>query len=337
MARKNRKSTPNLTERLTQEGQRFSFIQAMRLLRFLVQKESGATADEQELNRRIQVRPELSLNFPGTDITSIKKLHWEPSCYLITATFLGLYGSSSPLPTFYTEDLFHEQGEDNSITRDFLDIINKVLYPLFFRCWCKYHLGYQIAEEKNPGALYRLFSLLGLENGLFQRHFQNPYRLLRYIGLTTQSPRSSEGLRALLADGLEEASLYIVQCVERVATIPEDQRFLLGQSGNVLGENSFIGLQISDRMGKFRIQIGPADSDTLHRFLPDQKPFEEMVELIHFYLDQPLFWDLEITVKAGEVGHAGLGTDRWSGLGWNTWLFSGPSPGKEMSVRLNKL
>jgi len=32
--------------------------------------------------------------------------------FLITATFLGLYGVSSPLPTFYTEDLMDEASQD---------------------------------------------------------------------------------------------------------------------------------------------------------------------------------------------------------------------------------
>lgn len=333
MARKNRESAPDLTEQLLKEGRRFSFIQALRLLHFLVRKE-GAATDEQGLNRRVRIRPELSLDFPGTDIAAITKLPGEPSRFLITATFLGIYGSSSPMPSFYTEDLLYERGEDRSITRDFLDIINSPLYPLFFRCWGKYHLGYQIAEVHDAATLQRLYSLLGLESELFQKQFEDSDRLLRYIGLTTQSPRSAEGLRVLLMDGLGETNLQLIQCVQRVATIPEDQRLHLGQSGNVLGQNSYVGLEIADRMGKFRIQIGPADGDTLHRFLPDQGRYREIVELIRFYLDQPLSWDLEIIVGAGEVEHACLGMDQWSRLGWNTWIFSGPSPERKMTARL---
>ena len=333
MARENRGSSPDLTEQLLQEGRRFSFIQALRLLQFLVRKEGTG---EQGLNRRVRIRPELSLGFPGTDITAITKLPGEPSRFFITATFLGIYGSSSPMPSFYTEDLLHERGEDKSITRDFLDIINSPLYPIFFRCWGKYRLAYQIAEVHDAATLQRLYSLLGLESELFQKQFEDPDRLLRYIGLTTQSPRSAEGLRVLLMDGLGETSLRVIQCVHRVTAIPEDQRLQLGQSGNILGQNSYVGLEIAGRMGKFRIQIGPADGNTLHRFLPDQGRFSEMLDLIRFYLDQPLSWDLEISVGAGEVGHAGLGTDQWSRLGWNTWIFSGPSPEKEMSVRLEK-
>ncbi|MFH1984871.1 MAG: type VI secretion system baseplate subunit TssG [Pseudomonadota bacterium] len=330
MARADRRSPVDLKTQLLQEGKRFSFVQAMRLLHFLVKRQAGNDVDPHTLEQRIRCRPALSLDFPGTDITAIGTSGEAPETFDITATFLGLYGASSPLPTFYTEDLLHEQSDDKSITRDFLDIFNAPLYPLYFRGWGKYQLAYQIVEQEDPDTLHRLFSLLGLESPLFQRRLSDPMALLRYIGLTTQSPRSAEGLRALLSDALDAPRLGIVQCVTRLASIPEDQRCRLGISGASLGHNSYLGVRITDRMGKFRVHIGAADGQTLHRLLPDGVHFKKMTEMIGFYLDQPLTWDLEITVAAGETRHAGLGTDTWSRLGWNTWLFSGPPPNREL-------
>ena len=332
MAGTHRRPTPDLKTQLLDEGKRFSFVQAMRLLHFLVKKDAGADVPAHALERRIRVRPALSLDFPGTDITEIARSEETPEVFDITATFLGLYGASSPLPTFYTEDLLHEQGEDRSITRDFLDIFNAPFYPLYFRCWGKYQLGYQIIEQAHGEALHRLFSLLGIESPLVQRRLNNPMGLLRYIGLTTQSPRSAEGLRALLADALKSPDIAIVQCVTRQAAIPEDQRCRVGISGCTLGENSYLGVRIADRMGKFRVKIDDAHGGTLHKFLPDENAFGKMRELIGFYLDQPLTWDLEVTLAAGELRHAGLGTEAWSRLGWNTWLFSGSPPEETCSA-----
>lgn len=329
MARADRRSPPDLKTLLLEEGKRFSFVQALRLLHFLVKNEAEDAVDAHTLEKRIHCRPALSLDFPGTDITTITASGTAPETFDITATFLGLYGASSPLPTFYTEDLLHEQSDDKSITRDFLDIFNAPLYPLFFRGWGKYQLAYQIVEQADPDTIHRLFSLLGVESPLFQRRMSDPMALLRYIGLTTQSPRSAEGLRALLSDALQTPRLGIVQCVTRLASIPEDQRCRLGISGATLGHDSYLGVRITDRMGKFRVSIGAADGETLHRFLPNDVHFKKMTELIGFYLDQPLDWDLEITVAAGEIRHAGLGTDAWSRLGWNTWLFSGAPPDRE--------
>jgi type VI secretion system protein ImpH len=323
-----------MIEELLGNGPAFSFIQAFRLLSRLIRKERGEMPDDLELSRRLRVRPELSLNFPGTDIIALEKLRDDPLSFRLTVCFLGLYGTSSPLPTFYTEDLLHEQSEDRSITRDFLDIIHTPLYPLLFRCWAKYRLAYQIAEERNPDFLERLYSLLGLSGDSFRSRFRDPKRLLRYTGLALQFPRSAEGLRAMLSDALSAPDIRVIQCVTRFAVIPEDQRFRVGINGNRLGQTSFLGFQIADHTGKFRVRADRATGDTLHRLLPDGEAFRDMTEIIGFYLDQPLEWDLEVALAPGRVHTAGLGTAQWSKLGWNTWIFSGPPPGEEMAVKL---
>ncbi|MFO8111269.1 MAG: type VI secretion system baseplate subunit TssG [Desulfosalsimonadaceae bacterium] len=72
----------------------------------------------------------MSLAFPPADIDRIQEMDLqEHSGYEITANFLGLYGISSPLPTFYTEELMHEAAEDESVCRDFIDVINQRCGP----------------------------------------------------------------------------------------------------------------------------------------------------------------------------------------------------------------
>ncbi|MHB9030388.1 MAG: type VI secretion system baseplate subunit TssG, partial [Candidatus Latescibacterota bacterium] len=284
--------------------------------------------------RRIRVRPELSLSYPESDITRIDTLPGDPSRFSIEATFLGLYGASSPLPTFYTEDLLHEQSDDRSATRDFLDILNSPLYIVFFKIWSKYRLFHRLVEHPDPDTLLRLFSLVGLAGETTRAQVSDAYGFLRYAGLTTLFPRSAEGLRALLSDRFEEPSLRIEQCASRAAAIPEDQRLLLGLSCNRLGENAYLGAEITDRMGKFMVAIGPAGADAFHRFLPDCPDHTEMSRLIGFYLDQPLSWDVRFTLRGGSIQPACLGGARWSQLGWNTWTFSEHPFGDTVAVTL---
>lgn len=331
MAGTNRRSPPDVMEQVLTESRGFSFVQAMRLLRRRLRDSGDASGNPFD---RIRVRPDLTLAFPGTDITSIEREGEDPERFLVTVSFLGLYGASSPLPTFYTEDLLHERENDGSIARDFLDIINSSVYPLLFACWSKYRLFYKLIEEEDPATLERFFSLLGVESARIRDRLKDPYRLLRYTGLATQMPRSAEGLRAMLVDSIQEESLRIEQCVERQAVIPEDQRLILGRSGNVLGQETVLGREISDRMGAFRVCVGPCDGPALHRLLPDGPVYAIMQERIRFYLDQTLEWDLEVRIRAEEIGQAGLGNASWSRLGWNTWVFSGPPPAEEQRVRL---
>ncbi|HUU30245.1 MAG TPA: type VI secretion system baseplate subunit TssG [archaeon] len=340
MAGKNRGKSPDIKDKLLKEGPLYSFVQALRLLRFVIGRETGRELDDNELYNRIRVRPELSLTFPESDITSIEKIPGKDesdirSRFSITVTFLGLYGSSSPLPTFYTEDLLDEQSLDKSITREFLDVLNLPLYHLYFKIWSKYRLFYNIAEKLDQESLERLYCLLGLGEERLRTQVDNSFALLKYLGLVTQFPRSAEGLRSLLSDRLDEPSFRIIQCVPRVAEIPADQRLILGISANRLGDNCYLGLQIPDRQGKFRVRIGPVDSDTFHRFLPDRPNFSSLNSLVRFYLNQPLCWDMEILIESRDIEPARLGEERWSQLGWNCWIFTKELPSGTNSVRLD--
>ena len=322
MAREGRRKTLAIEELLS-KGRRFSFVQALRLLRYLVRRQQGAELADKQLDRLIRIRPELSLDFPGTDLSRVEAGNDDGARFRVTANFFGLYGSSSPLPTFYTEDLLQERNEERSITRDFLDIINTPLYQLLFRAWGKYQFLYQIDEEKDRRTLERLYCLLGLENEFFRRRLADPFRMLRYLGLATQLPRSCEGLRAMLCDSLCLEQVEVIGCIEQMAPVPSSQRLVLGRPDNVLGENTVLGELVPDRMGRFRIRIEPADADLLHEFLPDGEAFRKIEEVVDFYLDQPLEWEVEIVLASGQVQSPTLGQERWARLGWNTWLVAG--------------
>ena len=334
MATADRRSPAELKQQLLQEGSRFTFAQALRLLRLLVQAEQPAALDEIRLRRSIRTRPHLSLDFPGTDITAIREKQPGSGHYQITATFLGLYGAGSPLPTFYTEDLLHERSDGRSVMRDFIDIINAPLFPIYFKSWSKHRLFHRLVEKKEPDIFLLLCCLLGLGEDSIRRQVDDPASLFRFMGLFTLHTRSAEGLRTLLSDRLAEPSLRVVQCVPRVATIPEDQRCRLGAAGNVLGEDCCLGSEIKDRMGKFRVEIGPVDIDTFTQFLPGQPGFGEMRRLTGLYLDQPLEWELRLTLRARDIRTTRLGDAYWAQLGLNTWMLSTRQAARPLTVLL---
>ena len=101
--------------------------------------------------------------------------------------FLGLYGTGSPLPNFYSEDLLDEQSGSGSASRDFLDLLNGAIYPLHFAGWARHRLFYALVEAAEPAALERLFCRLGFpaDPGPARR----PLHLLRYLGLFAMASR----------------------------------------------------------------------------------------------------------------------------------------------------
>lgn len=254
---------------LISHGHKYSFSQVMRIARVLLS--TGAAQEEQSKipwHDRVQIRPDLSLAFPAADVARVERSGANGTDLLVTATFLGLYGTSSPLPNHYTEDLMEEAAADFTVSRDLLDLLHQRLYQLYFQCWSKYQLFIKIAEEKNLQDLERLYCLMGLGEDELRDNLGETESVLRYTGLFNQFPRSALGLRTLLRDALGVQRLEVEQCVLRKVQIPENQQTRLGIANNCLGVNTILGTEMPDRMRKFRIHIGPLSRKEFDSFLP---------------------------------------------------------------------
>ncbi|MBS3780630.1 MAG: type VI secretion system baseplate subunit TssG [Desulfovermiculus sp.] len=321
MAGPSRRSSTALEAELMHEAKGFSFFQAMRLLRIFESSERASGS-------WVRIRPELSLAFPASDIANIRSGDDPSPQYHMEVSFLGLYGASSPLPTFYTEDLLAEEAEEESVTRDFLDIFNQRIYELFFQCWSKYRQFIQIHEDKNEWATERLFSLIGLGEKESREILPESFQLIRYIGLFSQFPRSALGLKTLLGDALDIQTLDIEPCIPTWVTIPETQRTRPGLQSAKLGTDTVVGSQILDRMNNFRIHIGPLNKRTFQALMPGNPKYTLLMSLVRLYITDALAYDVSLSLKAGEAQKTCLGGAQWSILGLDTWIFSQPSIGQ---------
>jgi type VI secretion system protein ImpH len=320
MAGTDGKSPAGLKDELLAHGPEFSFFQALRLLTLIAKSRPGSEATA------VRVRPELSMAFPATDVSKISELPADQG-FEITATFLGLYGVSSPLPSFYTEDLFADQRDESTATRDFADILHRRIFQLLFEAWKKYRMYIQVTEENNPVHLGLLYSLSGLSaRGGEDDPNGNLTPLLRYTGLLGAHPRSALALQTMLSDYLGGAPVEIEQAVPRTVKISPDQHFTLGSEDHLLGENCVLGEEIVDRQGKFRVRIGPLDRWRFRSVLPGGENHARLTEMIRAFVVDPLQHDFELILDEGEADHATLGTPAWSRLGMDTVLFTGNLP-----------
>lgn len=300
-----------LIPELLEKGGRFSFFQAVRLLR--------RTGEGVDRSSRLRIRPKLSLGFPDTDIDSIRSL--PDGGHEIVANFFGLYGVASPLPTFYTEDLFEEEREGRHATRDFLDIVHQSLYGLLVDTWGKYRLPLRAIEHLDAKILNHLYAFVGLENIALRSSLSGTSELpLRYAGLFNLQKRSALGLCTLLADTFAPASVDLLPCVPCVAEIPDDQRLRLGQQGHRLGEESYLGSEIDDCENNLLIRIADLPEDVFRSLLPGSDGNRKLQSLISFYLIDPLGVDIELHPKKVEVEPFRLGGASWSCLGHDSWL-----------------
>jgi len=124
------RSAVDLKNELLKRGPAFSFFQVVRLLRTLLEKPQKDTTVPGLPVSRLKIRPNLSLAFPAAGIAGIHESG--PDRYTVSANLLGLYGSGSPLPTFYIEELIEDEGNGDETVRDLIDVANHRLYELLF-------------------------------------------------------------------------------------------------------------------------------------------------------------------------------------------------------------
>ena len=271
------------------------------------------------------IRPELSLDFPDADISEIEALDKNRG-FAITTTFMGLYGVSSPLPTFITEDLLDEEWDEQSSQRGFLDIFHHQLFPLLYQAWYKYRFSHNAVEAKNDAYWQIIFSLFGIGSEEFLNTVDNPYVLMRYAGILMQQPKSPAGLETILKDYLGNTTITIIPCVRRTVSITEDQQLNIGIQGNTLGKNSMLGGEIDDLNGKFTISIGPMDETIFHTYFSRQETIGFIKHLCHFYFSQPLDTDVKLIIEKESAQSSTLGGEKWSSLGQTTWLLADSNP-----------
>jgi type VI secretion system protein ImpH len=333
MASKERGTFSDLELDLLKEGSAYSFFQAIRLIRLILrQREESGLKDAASLEGRfLRIRPELTLGFPSADIAGIEAIPLADGeqRFVVNTTFLGLYGTSSPLPSFYTEDLLVEAGDDKSVTRDFIDIVNSTIYPLFVRSLLKYNLFLQICEEQDRESLKRIYCLMGMGDSSDRTSADEETRrsLLRYAGIMSQHPRSALGLKTILSDALQGIAVHIRQCIAQMVPVPADQRNSLGITNATLGEDMYIGSEIPDCMGKFRILIGPVPPEQVSACLPGGTVLRQAGFLVNQYLTSPLAYDFEVLFDRAGIPAISLGEQSGALLGVNSWLATDCSEG----------
>ncbi|MDR1044451.1 MAG: type VI secretion system baseplate subunit TssG [Candidatus Adiutrix sp.] len=323
MAGKTGRQIP-VIEALASRPRDFAFIQAVRLLSHQYMRD-GRSGDF--FTDFLRMRADLSLGFPESDLTGLEYLpegadRAETEKVRLTATFFGLYGSSSPLPTFYTEELLEERSEDESVQRDFLDIPGQALYSLYLAEFFRHRLMDKVVSLGRTDEVERLFCLAGLGHPEIRKLFAEPMAMIRVAGLLSQFPRSASGLRCILMDRFK-SEVSIDQCVPDRPPIPPDQRCRLGTASCSLGDDIRLGAVADDCLGRIRITINDLKLETFQALCPGGGSYRKLKGLVNFYCSDPLEFDLTLKVKDGEGQSARLGDLKSARLGMGAWLGRG--------------
>jgi len=299
-----------LKEALLSAGSGYDFYQAYRLLNLLNAVENSI--------HDIHVRPNLSLAFPETDIDNIRQL--ADQSYQITANFMGLYGVSSPLPTFYTEDLLDEYRHDFHAQRDLFDLINRTIYPLLIKAWLKSKPLISFYETNQKSLLSIIFSFIGIKKPEIYSQQPGMAELIRFAGLFSTYPKSALGLQTILSGVFSNAKVNVIQCALKIVPIPVSQRCEIGLNCSTLGTDGHLGSQIRDRSNNIIIELSEISESLFRMCMPGNVEYRRLVFLVRYYLVDPLNVTLKLVLSKGAAKGTVLGIEFWGQLGLDSWL-----------------
>ena len=301
----------------------FTFLQAMWLLQRALPGSPPVGHQGPPDREPVRLRPSASLAFPACDIEQVEEFEDGRPPYRLTATFLGLYGAHSPLPSYYAEEVLFRSDEGPDPIRDFLDIFNHRVFSLFYRGLLRYrgHLLYK--DGGSDEFSWRLFALSGMAaSEMAKMTGIRPERLLQFAGQWCQFPHSAASLVAILATYLDQPAIRIGQCVSRWVYLPLEKQSRLGYSANRLGEDATIGERVLDRTGKFRVTIGPVDFDTYLEYLPGSEKIADLGRLAKLGSGGWLAFDVEVILRGEDTPRLSVVLASEGKLGLTAGLFT---------------
>jgi type VI secretion system protein ImpH len=326
MAAESGRTDPSLKQQLFQEGYRFEFFQAVRLLQQAqtTRRPVGGTARPSD--EAVRFRAHQSLSFPPSEIYALREADGHPP--EMTVAFMGLTGPQGVLPRYYTELMIDRIRQKDHTLRDFFDIINHRLISLFYRAWEKHRIVVSCERSLQSGAKDNfaedLFALMGMGTAGLREQLLLPERvLLRYTGLLVSRRHSADALQQCLEDYFGVA-VTIEQFIGQWYQLAEQDwsRLGVGNGNNRLGQTTVTGTKVWDQQARFRVKLGPLDYETYRGLLPLGTAYPVLVQLTKCFAGEELDFDLNLVLKAEEVPYCRLGevgTYRPQ-LGWTTWL-----------------
>lgn len=314
MACQDQQSIFNLVENFTKQGHNYSFYQSIRWLNSIAR-----VCENENLPRlTIKVVPYLSLDFTGGDIKKITFNH-RTGVVKIIATFLGLYGTVSPLPTFYTEKIIRNANDNIHIEKDFLDMFHKIFYQKTYAMWAKYKLNLMANEYRDDKYINRGYHLVGLGDKALRRLVPDAKSLLKYAGILNKKTRSIVALEILLKDYFG-VNLKLKPSQKIINPITTEQQLNLGKINSSLGLDSYLGQQSYGFGSNLMVDIYDLDLKQLNLFTVKNKYAEILSFLVKFYCSIPVRCFVKLHLKAEVVKNVQLGADKWAKLGQNTWF-----------------
>jgi type VI secretion system protein ImpH len=320
--------TKPLNEQLLEEAYRFEFFQAVRLLERIFPEKLPVGQSVNPQNEVVRFKSHLSLNFPPSQLHSIREVDdefYEQRRFEMFINFMGMIGINGILPIHYTELAMSRARYGDHTLSSFMDIFTHRAVSLFFKAWEKYRFPVQY-ERGNDSFTEYLFDFIGLGTaGLRGQMDLDDESLLPYTGLIAQKPHSSSALSQILSDyfGIQAK---ILQFFGQWLDLEEENITRVGKANYSLGIDTIVGTRVWDYQSSFRVVLGPLKFIQFQAFLPNGSAYKPLLSIIKFMVGHEQEYDVKLKLLAKEVPGCILTTraKRRPMLGWSSWLKTKP-------------
>lgn len=292
-------------------GHESAFHELVRVLEALPQMQDAVAVGHQGPARREGVRfaPALDFSFGASEVDAIT-CDEETGQFTVVSRFFGLYGTPSPLPANYTEQLLYDDPDGR--LRAFFDLFNHRLISLRHRAWCKYRHSVQFDGRGTDKMSHRMRILAHLDQ------LGEPIQLLAFAGLLQQQPLSEASFEQVLNAALD-VPITVKSCHVRWIQVPSQQRNRLGTATSTLGGLCALGGQMKSRATTFQVHVGPLSHKDFKSFLPNGRRRKALCDLIDRLNADQLDCEIAVEIEPDAIEPTWLGEASQS-LGSNTWL-----------------
>ena len=260
------------------------------------------------------------INFPVGDIEQLIILEEDGrEVFQFLVNFLGLQGSSGPLPGSVLDEIAEEHN-NNPIQSIYLDFFNHHLITLFHQIWRKYKYYIKFNSNFSDNYSRNIMNLLGVSRDFIKFTHLNWHKIFYHLGIIQSGIRTKEALTSIIQHYFDLHDISLEEHVRKIVEVEVEQKNQVGIKNVMLGENFILGDKVESFSNKFRVNINNLNLDEFHQFLPNTKKYRQLQELIRFLLKDPLPYDVLLGLHPDTKSTFILGKDNSSFLGWTTLI-----------------
>ena len=260
------------------------------------------------------------INFPVGDIEQLIILEEDGrEVFQFLVNFLGLQGSSGPLPGSVLDEIAEEHN-NNPIQSIYLDFFNHHLITLFHQIWRKYKYYIKFNSNFSDNYSRNIMNLLGVSRDFIKFTHLNWHKIFYHLGIIQSGIRTKEALTSIIQHYFDLHDISLEEHVRKIVEVEVEQKNQVGIKNVMLGENFILGDKVESFSNKFRVNINNLNLDEFHQFLPNTKKYRHLQELIRFLLKDPLPYDVLLGLHPDTKSTFILGKDNSSFLGWTTLI-----------------